>query len=107
MSTRTTNGIKKSAAGNESRKRVTSFSGDKGGPNVRGTGIAFVASGTITDSGNGLAVFKVGQSIEVLGSPLNSRTFVVQTSAAGSVTVLPGVVQSEDAGATIAIRGVD
>ena len=86
---------------------MTSFSADKGGTNIRGTGIAFVATGTITDSGNGLAVFKVGQAIEVLGSPLNSRTWIVQTSAAGTLTVLPAMVQAESAGATIAIRGVD
>lgn len=107
MSTRTTNGIKKSAAGNESRRPMTTRTIDKGGPVLTGTGIAFVAAGTITDSGNGLAVFKAGQSIEAAGSPLNSRTYVVQTSAAGSLTVLPGVVQEEAAGAVISIRGVD
>lgn len=107
MSTRTGNGIARSAAGDKSRRRVTSFSADKGGTNIRGTGVAFVSTNQITDSGNGLAVFKVGQSIEVLGSPLNSRTWVVQTSAAGALTVLPAMIQAEGAGATIAIRGVD
>ena len=107
MSTRTTNGIKRSAAGNESRKRITSFTINKGGPNITGTGVSFTSADTIGDTGNGLAVFKIGQSIEVLGSPLNSRTYVVQTSAAGTLTVLPAVVQSETAGASISIRGVD
>jgi hypothetical protein len=107
MSTRTSNGIKRSAAGNESRRSVTTFAADKGGPNIRGTGIAFSGPATITDSGNGLAVFKVGQALDIVGSPLNSRTWIVATSAAGTLTVTPAIVQSEVAGATISIRGID
>jgi hypothetical protein len=107
MSTRTSNGIKYSAAANNSRRRRNSINLDRGGTNLTGTGIAFVATNQITDSGNGLAVFKVGQSIDVLGSPLNSRTWTVTASAAGTLTVLPALVQAESAGASINIKGVD
>jgi hypothetical protein len=106
MSTRLTNGIKRSAAGNLSRRRATSFTIDRGAT-ITGTGIAFTSPGTITDSGNQLAVQRLGQTIEVIGSPLNSRSYVVQTTAAGTLTVTPAVIQSEVAGATISIRGVD
>jgi hypothetical protein len=106
MSTRLTNGIKRSAAGNLSRRRATSFTIDRGAT-IAGTGIAFSATGTITDSANQLAVQRLGQSIEVIGSPLNSRTYVVATTSAGTLTVLPPVIQNEVAGAQIAIRGVD
>lgn len=107
MSTRTTNGIKRSAAGDMSRRDVNTFNHDRGGTNITGTGIAFVSTNQITDSNNGLAVFKVGQSIEVLGAPLNSRRWVVQTSAAGSLTVTPALVRAESAGAAISIRQSD
>ena len=107
MSTRVSNGLKQSAAAEKSRRNVNVVSLDKGGTVVKGTGISFTAAGTIGDTGNGLAVFGVGQAVEVSGSPLDSRRFVVQTSAAGSLTVLPGMVQSEDAGAAIIIRKVD
>lgn len=107
MSTRRTNGIKRSAAGNMSRRRSGSFTIGVGGETRAGTGIAFSNPATITDSGNGLAIFPIGQSIEVIGSPANSRTYIVQTSAAGTLTVQPALLASEVAGAAISIRAVD
>lgn len=107
MSTRVSNGSKRSAAGNVSRRRHGSFNADRGGGVRVGTGIAFTAGGTITDSGSGLAIFKAGQAIEVSGSALNSRRFVVSTSAAGTLAVLPAVVQTASAGPSITIRHVD
>lgn len=107
MSTRVSNGSKRSAAGNVSGRRSGSFNADRGGGVRVGTGIAFTAPGTITDSGNGLAIFRPGQAIEVSGSAFNSRRFVVGTSAAGTLTVLPGIVQSAVAGPSITIRHVD
>lgn len=76
---------------------------DPGGAILKGTGIAFTSSTGITDSGNGLAKFAVGQRIVVRGSPKNSRVFTVTSSAAGALAVLPGVVTAEDAGAAITI----
>ena len=106
MSTRLTNGIKRGASGNLSRRRSGSFTIDRG-ETLRGTGIAFSSGNTITDTGNGLAVFRLGQTIDINGSPLNSRSYVVQSSAAGTLTVTPAVLQNESAGAVISIRGAD
>ena len=105
MSTRESQRSTASAAANISRRMTRLFTGDKGGPNVVGTGISFTAADTIGDTGNGLALFGVGEMVQVLGSPLNSRPLQVVTSAAGSLTVLPAVVQSEVAGASIRLVG--
>lgn len=105
MSTRESQRSTASAAANISRRTTRLFTGDKGGPNVAGTGISFTATNTIGDTGNGLAVFGVGEMVQVLGSPLNSRPLRVVTSAAGTLTVLPAVVQSENAGAAIRLVG--
>lgn len=106
MSTRTSQRIRFGASGNVSRRDNGSYNLDKG-RTVTGTGISFTAGGTIGDTGNGLAVFPVGASIEVRGSALNSRHFVVTASAAGSLTVVPAVVQNEVAGATVTINAVE
>ena len=66
--------------------------------------ISFTAGDTIADSANGLANFIVGQNIQVVGSALNSRKYKVVTSAAGTLTVEPAVIQSAIAGDKIAIR---
>lgn len=94
------------ASNNNSRSNRAKYERDRG-TTVIGTGIAFTNPGTITDSGNQLAVFALGQSFEVRGSPLNSRTFQVLTSAAGTLTVTPALVSTEGAGATITIALAD
>ena len=106
MSTRRTNGNMKAAAGNMSRRTQSNVSADKAGPMLKGTTISFSSGATIADSGNGLAVFAAGQKVRVRGSTLNSRDYVVATSAAGSLTVTPAVVQTESAGAAITISQV-
>lgn len=77
--------------GNLSRENHSELMGS-----VVGT-LAFTASNTITDSGNNFVNrgVAVGDAVRIGGSPLNSRDYVVQTVAAGSLTVLPAVVQSE------------
>jgi len=70
---------------------------------VTGTTIGFGATNTITDSGNGLAVFAVNEIIEVRGSASNDGEYIVKESAAGSLTVAPGTVE-EAAGASIELR---
>lgn len=99
MTTRASN-----ARANETRLRRETRSTSRKGGVLTGTGISFTATGTIADSGNGLAIFGAGQRIEVRGSPLNSAVYAVVTSAAGTLTVLPALVQSEAAGATITIE---
>lgn len=73
-------------------------------PTLTGTGIAFVAPDTITDSGNGLAVFNAGQMIEVSHATLNSNIYKVKTVAAGTITVYEQIVADEAAGALIELR---
>ena len=41
--------------------------------------------------------------IVMLGSPLNSRDYLIETASAASVTVSPAIVSTESAGATIQI----
>lgn len=103
MTTRKSQRIGLSAALNGTRRGQAGFSQNKGGATVKGTGISFTASNTIADSGNQLAVLAVGARIKVRGSPRNSRTFDVVTSAAGSITVRPANITSEGAGAAITI----
>lgn len=103
MSTRSRQSNAFGAGANSSRRPQTTFSADKGGATVKGTGISFTNPGTIADSNNGLAAIPVGAVISVAGSPANSRTFRVGASSAGSLTVTPGVVTTEIAGAAITI----
>lgn len=103
MSTRTRNAAAGGAATNSSRSSGRVATQDKGGI-LKGTGISFTNPATIADSGNGLAIFPVGARIQVEGSPQNSRTLRVTASAAGSLTVTPGVLTTEGAGAAITLR---
>lgn len=96
--------ISRHGACNQSRRDIFPEYNDLGGAFTQGTGIAFTSANTITDSNNQLAKFAVGQLIEVLGSNRNSRTFLIETSAAGTLTVSPAVVTTESAGPTIMIR---
>lgn len=101
MSSRRTNG----RANATRQQRTTSRTErDKGSVALSGTTISFTSPGTIGDSGNGLAIFAVGQRIEVRGSARNSRVFTVATSAADALTVVPAVVTTESAGAPIHIQ---
>lgn len=106
MSTRAHQTNSLGASGNNSRATRAKYERDRG-TTVVGTGIAFVNPGTITDSGNQLAVFGVGSSFFVRGSPANSRQFQVVTSAAGTLTVNPAVVTAEIAGASITLSRTD
>lgn len=96
--------ISRHGACNQSRRDILPQYNDVGGATTIGTGIAFTSTNTITDSNNGLAKFAAGQLIEILGSNRNSRTFLVETSAAGTLTVSPAVVTTESAGPTIIVR---
>ncbi|MFN0183051.1 MAG: hypothetical protein ACKVQR_04445 [Aquabacterium sp.] len=106
MSTRGHQTSNLGASGNNSRANRAKYERDRG-TTVIGTGIAFVNPGTITDSGNQLALFTVGSSFFVRGSPANSRQFQVVTSAAGTLTVTPAVVTAEIAGPSITLARED
>lgn len=80
---------------------------DPGGAIMTATTISFTAGATIADSGNGMARFPVGQELEVRGSALNNRRFRVTAGSAASVTVVPAVVRTEAAGATVTILTVE
>ena len=67
------------------------------------TDISFTNPGTIASAGSGFGRLAAGSIITVLGSPLNSRDYVVETASAASITVSPAIVTTESAGATIQI----
>ena len=70
---------------------------------IQATDISFTSPATIASAGSGFGRFAVGGIITVLGSPLNSRDFVIETASAASITVSPALVSTESAGATIQI----
>lgn len=70
---------------------------------ITATDISFTSPATIASAGSGFGKLAVGGIITVAGSPLNSRDYVIETAAAGSITVSPTVVSTESAGATIQI----
>ena len=76
---------------------------------VRGpaTTIAFVDGGagadTITDTGNGLAIFATGDLIVVSGSASNDGTYAVVSAVAGTITLASGTLTAESAGASVTI----
>lgn len=76
---------------------------------VTGTTIAFVDSNpdTITDSGNGLAGFRSGDSLVVTGSASNDGTYTVDTAVAGTITLIAGdALAVEGAGATVTLTAL-
>lgn len=70
---------------------------------ITATDISFTSPGTIGSAGSGFGALAAGGVITVLGSPLNSRDYLVETSAADSITVSPALLTTESAGATIQI----
>ena len=83
-----------------STRGITRVAGTK---RLVGTGIAFGNSNDITDTGDGLAVFAVNDTIEVRGSADNDGEYIVSASAAGTLSVEPGIT-TESAGASIELR---
>lgn len=106
IGTRVRQGISLGASSVESRKDSQRTTRDPGGATLQGTTVGFSNPSTITDSGNGLARFTPGAIINIVGSVSNNRQFTVVTSAAGTLTVTPGRVTTESAGAFVDIRTV-
>lgn len=88
------------ANANMSRRKTLKRNGSN---TITATDISFTSPGTIASAGSGFGRLAVGTVITVIGSPLNSRDFVVATASAASVTVLPALLTTESAGATIQI----
>ena len=74
---------------------------------VTGTGIAFVAPDTITDSGSGLGIFASGDYIRVTSvSGVNDGIYEVDTAAAGTITTIEQTISAESAGPSITLAEV-
>lgn len=70
---------------------------------ITATDTSFTSPGTIGSAGSRFGRIGAGSVITVIGSPLNSRDYVVATASASSVTVLPALLTTESAGATIQV----
>jgi hypothetical protein len=97
--------VARSARSNESR-RMSNLYRPADGSSVIGTDISFTSPGTIASVGNAFGNIAAGQLIGVSGSSSNSRTFVVETASAGSITVSPALITTESAGASIQVMVV-
>ena len=106
LGTRVRQTISEGADANDSRNPDSDFSRDVGGQVLEGTTISFTAPDTIADSGNGLAVFAIGDKIRISGSASNDRILRVLTVAAGTITTDNQTVTTEAAGATVELRAV-
>ena len=73
---------------------------------MRGTGIAFTGSQTITDTGSGLGVFPVNATVKPLLSTANGAMYNVATSSAGTLTIDNPTTVAETAGAAIELHRV-
>lgn len=71
---------------------------------VTASTLAFVsATKKITDSANGLAVFKTGATIEVSGSTNNDGTYTIVTGGVAAEIVVSEALTDEGAGASVTI----
>lgn len=73
---------------------------------LTGTTIAFVSPDTITDSGNGLAIFASGERIRITGSDAEDGIYTVDTSAAGTLTLIEQTIATDAAGPSVTITQV-
>jgi hypothetical protein len=97
--------ICRSARSNESRRQSNMYR-PADGSSIIATDISFTNPATIASVAAAFGNISVGQVVSVIGSPLNNRTYVVETASAASITVSPAVVTSEVAGATIQVMVV-
>jgi len=110
MTGRTNTSKQEGASALHSRLSQTVFNRQVPGDLVRGVTIAFTAPDTITDSANGLAVFRVGQRIRIQGSTINDNAYVCKTVAAGTIVIqsVNGIgVKTQIAGPSISIQPDD
>jgi hypothetical protein len=97
--------IARSARSNESRRQSNMYR-PADGSSIVNTDISFTSPATITSASSKFGDLTVGQVVGVVGSPLNNRTYVIETAAAGSITVSPALITTEAGGATIQVMAV-
>lgn len=102
MSTREAQRLTYGAAANLSRERNTTLAMDLDAVR-RGTDVSFTAPDTITKSGGGFNLYRAGDVIEVMGSPTNSRRWVVASQSSTQIVVTIPAIATESAGPMIVI----
>ena len=97
-------------AGKTKAYTVLSTGGYSGTSNIdlihlTGAGIAFAATtpGTITDTGNGLAIFQTGDVLVVTGSGLNDGVYNISTGGVAGTIRTTEATLLEAAGATVSL----
>lgn len=88
IGTRKSNNFSRSGGLNDTRVDSRRYTRDLGGANKIATTLAY-SSGSLTDSGNGLALFTAGQRVRVQGGATGNRTYIMGTVAAGSIALTP------------------
>lgn len=97
------------SSGNRNR-RVSRFAAADGNDSdlrhkiVDGITLAFVSPDQITDTGNGLGVFEVGEFVTVQGSIAQDGTYEIATVVAGQLDMVEQTITAEAAGPSIAIN---
>ena len=94
-----------------SQWQITATSGNYTSPVIGGSRtastIAFVAATKkITDSANGLAIFKTGDTIAITGSTSNNGIYTVSQGNVAGEIVVSGSLKDESAGASVSINNV-
>lgn len=104
MSSRVSQTVSLSADANCSRRYTMKTERDAGAGDYQASTISFTAPATISDSANGFGLYGVNDTIELHGSPLNSRRYALATVSAGALTVVTPVITTESAGVAIIIQ---
>lgn len=97
------------SAGNRNR-RVNRYAGTEGNrTDIRhkiadGVGLAFAAPDQITDTGNDLGQFDVGEFVSAQGSTAQDGDYEVATVVAGQLDMVEQTITLEAAGPSIAIN---
>lgn len=104
MSSRTSQTISQAADANLSRRSSLRIERDPQAGDVQAATLSFTAPNIIADSANGLGGYGINDTVDIRGSALNSRRWVIASTSAGSLTVLPAMVQTEAAGPAVVIQ---
>lgn len=93
--------------GNGSSQQLTRAT-ERVAPQREAATVSFTAPNTISDSANGFTTAAgfagAPQRIRITGSAKNNRDFQILTRADGTLTVTPGRIVTESAGAKVKIR---
>ena len=99
------------ASGSRNR-RVNRFAGNLNRTDIRhkltdGITIAFAAPDQITDSGNDLGKYEVGEFVDAQGSVAQDATYEVATVVAGQLDMVEQTITLEAVGPSIAVRSLN